>query len=101
MAAQELSRQSRNGRAAPDYSCGCRVVAAAMGQLMDTLAQALANDGASVPQPVAEAAVRLARRINHRSHDTMASSLDGMNLTTDPTLGHPFRIESTKPRRMR
>jgi transaldolase len=84
IAAQQLSRQSRNSQASRDS----RVVAAAMGQLMDTLAQALAHDAASVPQSVAEAAVRLSRRINHTQppYDPMVSSLDDMNDTTDPTI---------------
>jgi hypothetical protein len=60
MAARQLSRQSRNSHASRDS----RVVAAAMGQLMDTLAEALAHDPVSVPQPVAEAALRLSQRIN-------------------------------------
>jgi hypothetical protein len=81
MAAQQLSRQSRNGRASRDS----RVVAAAMGQLMDTLAEALAHDAGSVPQPVAEAALRLSKRINQtpRPRDSVVGSLDDMNDATD------------------
>jgi hypothetical protein len=103
MAAQELSRQSRNGGPGSDYGCGCgcgcgcRAVAAAMGQLVDALPQVLTNDGASAPQPVAGAAARLARS----SYDTMASSLNGMNHTADPTPEHPSRIGSITPRRTR
>jgi hypothetical protein len=98
MAVQRLSRQSRDGRA----SCESRVVAAMMGQLMDTLAEALAHDAASVPQPVTEAAVRLSRRINHTqpSYDPMVSSLDDMNDTTAPTTRHPRFFESIKLGRM-
>jgi hypothetical protein len=102
MAAQELSRQSRNGQASCDSSRDCRVVTGALGQLMDTLAQALAHDAASVPQPVAEAAFRLSRRINHSqpSYGPTAASLNDMNHTTDPTIRQRLRIESIKLGRM-
>lgn len=102
MAADQLGRQSRNGQACCDFNCDCRVVAAAMGQLMDTLAQALAHDAASVPQPVAEAAVRLSRRINRaqRSYDPAAPSLDGMNDAPDPPIRHLLPIGSIKLGRM-
>jgi len=59
-AARQLSRQSRNCHVSRDS----RLVAAAMGQLMDTLAAAIARDAASVPKPVADAALRLAQRID-------------------------------------
>jgi hypothetical protein len=83
MAAQQLSRQSRNSHASSDS----RVVAAAMGQLMDTLAEALAHNAASAPRSVTEAALRLSHRINHTPppHDSIVASLDDMNDAASPT----------------
>jgi hypothetical protein len=98
MAIQQLSRQSRDSHASRDS----RVVAAAMGQLMDTLADALAHDAVSVPQSVAEAALRLSHRINHtpRPRDSMVASLDDMNDATDLTTRHPRSSESMRLGRM-
>jgi len=92
LAAQQLSRQSRNSHA----SCDSRVVAAAMGQLMNTLAEALARNALSIPRPVTEAALRLSRRLNDTPprHDSMVGSLDDMDDATDSTARNLHSISS-------